>query len=235
MPPSCCRCCPAALHHPACGWWGACSSLVGGAAGQDRGERRAGGRRAVSTVPEARHPGPAGRRDCSSALSHACFGLRRSATSGALFCPHCRPAPGTHQPSCAQVGLRRGACDLPPALPPPAVGPRAQGGAWSLALPAAVDVMPGARVQDAHGLLAGTWAGRLRVKTRVSRWPDGAGQTPLALCVKGGTVDVLCMPASCVRSTLPPLHPHHGSLSAEICWFGAQHAWHACDLGRARV
>ena len=128
MPPSCCRCCPAALHHPACGWWGACSSLVGGAAGQDRGERRAGGRRAVSTVPEARHPGPAGRRDCSSALSHACFGLRRSATSGALFCPHCRPAPGTHRPSCAQVGLRRGACDLPPALSPPAVGPRAQRG-----------------------------------------------------------------------------------------------------------
>ena len=128
MPPSCCRCCPAALHHPACGWWGACSSLVGGAAGQDRGKKRAGGRRAVSAVPEARHPGPAGRRDCSSALSHACFGLRRSATSGALFCPHCRPAPGTHRPSCAQVGLRRGACDLPPALPPPVVGPRAQMG-----------------------------------------------------------------------------------------------------------
>ena len=183
MPPSCCRCCPAALHHPACGWWGACSSLVGGAAGQDRGERRAGGRRAVSAVPEAPHPGPAGRRDCSSALSHACFGLRRSATSGALFCPHCRPAPGTHRPSCAQVGLRRGACDLPSALPPPAVGPRAQmGGVESRST--------GRRRRDARctrarcawfagrhvgGQVAGQDEGQ-----QVARW--GRADAPRALC-----------------------------------------------------
>ena len=99
-----------------------------GAAGRDRGERRAGGWRTVSAAPEARHPGPAGRRDRSSALSRACCGLRRWTMPGALFCPHCRPAPGTHEPSCAQVGPRRGACDLPPAPPPPAVGSRAQGG-----------------------------------------------------------------------------------------------------------
>ena len=99
-----------------------------GAAGRDRGERRAGGWRTVSAAPEARHPGPAGRRDRSSALSRACCGLRRWTMPSALFCPRCRPAPSTHEPSCAQVGPRRGACDLPPALPPPAVGSRAQGG-----------------------------------------------------------------------------------------------------------
>ena len=58
-----------------------------GAAGRDRGERRAGGWRTVSAAPEARHPGPAGRRDRSSALSRACCGLRRWTMSGALFCP----------------------------------------------------------------------------------------------------------------------------------------------------
>ena len=82
------------------------------------------------------------------------------------------------------------------------------------------------------------WAGKLRVKTGLSTRPDGVGHTSLALCVEGDVMGVLCMAASCVRSTLPPLHPHpysHGSLSAEICWFGAQHARHACDLGRARV
>ena len=99
-----------------------------GAAGRDRGERRAGGRRTVCAALEARHPGPVGWRDCSSTLSRACCGLRRWTMPGALFCPCCRPAPGTHEPSCAQVGPQRGACDLPPALPPPAVGPRAQGG-----------------------------------------------------------------------------------------------------------
>ena len=98
-----------------------------GAAGRDRGERWAGGRRTVSAAPEARHPGPAGWRDCSSTLSRACCGLRRWTMPGALYCPHCRPAPGTHQPSCAQVGARRGACDLSPAPPAPAVGSRAQG------------------------------------------------------------------------------------------------------------
>ena len=98
-----------------------------GAAGRDRGERRAGGWRTVSAAPEARHPGPAGRRDCPSALSRACRGLRRWTTPSALFCPGCRPAPSAHEPSCAQVGPWRGACDLPPAPPPPAVGSRAQG------------------------------------------------------------------------------------------------------------
>ena len=98
-----------------------------GAAGRDRGERRVGRWRTVSATLEARHPGPAGRRDCSSALSRACCGLRRWTMPGALCCPRCRPAPGTHQPSCAQVGARRGACDLSPAPPAPAVGSRAQG------------------------------------------------------------------------------------------------------------
>ena len=99
-----------------------------GAAGRDRGERRAGGRRTVSAAPEACHPGWVGRRDCSSPLLRACCGLRRWTMPGALYCPRCRPAPGTHEPSCAQVGPWRGACDLPPAPPPPAVGSRAQGG-----------------------------------------------------------------------------------------------------------
>ena len=97
------------------------------------------------------------------------------------------------------------------------------GGAWSCALRVALGVMPGAGVQDAHDFLASTWAGRFRVKTGVSRWPDGAGYRPLALCAEGDTMDVLSMAASCVRSTLPPLHPHphsRGSLSAEICWLG---------------
>ena len=97
------------------------------------------------------------------------------------------------------------------------------GGAWSCALRVALDVMPSARVQDAHDFLAGTRVGRLWVKTGVSRWPDGAGYRPLALCAEGDTMDVLSMAASCVRSTLPPLHPHphsRGRLSAEICWLG---------------
>ena len=98
-----------------------------GAAGRDRGERRAGGWRTVSAAPEARHPGPAGRRDRSSALSRACCALRRWTMPGALFCPHCRPARGIRRPSCVQVSRRRGACDLPPAPPVPAVGSRAQG------------------------------------------------------------------------------------------------------------
>ena len=112
----------------------------------------------------------------------------------------------------------------------PSAGTAASGGrlegagsARSLALRVALDVMPGAGVQDAHDFLASTWAGRFRVKTGVSRWPDGAGYRPLALCAEGDTMDVLSMAASCVRSTLPPLHPHphsRGSLSAEICWLG---------------
>ena len=99
------------------------------AAGRDRGERRAGGQRTVSAALEARRPGPAGWRDRSSTLSRACCGLRRWTMSGALFCPtaRCRPAPGTHRPSCAQVGPWRRAFDLPPAPPAAAVGSRAQG------------------------------------------------------------------------------------------------------------
>ena len=97
------------------------------AAGRDRGERWAGGQRTVSAAPEACHPAPVGRRDRSFALSRACCGLRRWTTPGALFSPRCQPAPSTHRPSCAQVGPRRGAYDLPPAPPPPAVGSRAQG------------------------------------------------------------------------------------------------------------
>ena len=58
-----------------------------GAAGRDRGERRAGGWRTVSAAPEARRPGPAGWWDRSSTLSRACCGLRRWTMSGALFCP----------------------------------------------------------------------------------------------------------------------------------------------------
>ena len=97
------------------------------AAGRDREERRAGGQRTVSAAPEARRPGLTGWRDRSSTLSRACCGLRRWTMSGALFCPHCRPAPGTHGPSCAQLGPRCGAFDLPPARAGPAVGSRVQG------------------------------------------------------------------------------------------------------------
>ena len=97
------------------------------ATGRDRGERWAGGQRTVSAAPEACHPALVGRRDRSFALSRACCGLRRWTTPGALFSPHCHPAPSTHRPSCAQVGPQRGAYDLPPAPPPPAVGSRAQG------------------------------------------------------------------------------------------------------------
>ena len=91
------------------------------------GEGQVGGQRTVSAAPEACHPALVGRRDRSFALSRACCGLRRWTTPSALFSPRCRPAPSTHRPSCAQVGPRRGACDLPPAPPPPAVGSRAQG------------------------------------------------------------------------------------------------------------
>ena len=97
------------------------------AAGRDRGERRAGGQRTVSAAPETRRPGPAGWRDRSSTLSRACCGLRRWTMSGALFCPHCRPAPSTHRPSCAQLGPRCGAFDLPPARAAAAVGSRVEG------------------------------------------------------------------------------------------------------------
>ena len=69
-----------------------------GAAGRDRGERRAGGRRTVSTLLGACHPGPAGRRDCSSPLLRACCGLRRWTMPGALYCPRCRPHPALTSP-----------------------------------------------------------------------------------------------------------------------------------------
>ena len=69
-----------------------------GAAGRDRGERRAGGRRTVSAAPEACHPGWVGRRDCSSPLLRACCGLRRWTMPGALYCPRCRPHPALTSP-----------------------------------------------------------------------------------------------------------------------------------------
>ena len=47
------------------------------AAGRDRGARRAGGQRTVSAAPEARRPGPAGWRGCSSTLRSARCGLCR--------------------------------------------------------------------------------------------------------------------------------------------------------------
>ena len=53
-----------------------------------------------------------------------------------------------------------------------------------------------------------------RVKTGLSTRPDGVGHTSLALCIEGDVMGVLFMAASCVRSTLPPLHPHpysHGA------------------------
>ena len=134
------------------------------------------------------------------------------------------PTSARHSPALVCAG-GRAAWRLRPLAGTTGTGGRLEGAgrARSLALPAALDVMPGAGVQDAHDFLACTWAGRLRVKTGVSRWPDGAGYTPLALCAEGDAMDVLSMAASCVRSTLPPLHPHphsRGRLSAEICWLG---------------
>ena len=134
------------------------------------------------------------------------------------------PTGAWHSPALVCAGGREPWCSWPSAGTAGTAGRLEDArGTRGCALRVALDVMPGARVQDAHDFLAGTRAGRLRVKTGVSRWPDGPGYTPLALCVQGDAMDVLSMAASRVRSTLPPLHPHphsRGRLSAEICWLG---------------
>jgi len=179
----------------------------------------------VSAALGARHPGPAGQRGGGTAPPRcrapaaACAGGRCPVRSTAPL-----PTGARHSRALVCTGGPT-AWRLRPSAGTAASGGRLEGAgsARSLALPAALDVMPSAGVQDVHDFLAGTWAGRFRVKTGVSRWPDGAGYTPLALCAEGDAMDVLSMAASCVRSTLPPLHPHphsRGSLSAEICWLG---------------
>ena len=134
------------------------------------------------------------------------------------------PTGARHSPARVCAG-GRAAWRLRPLAGTTGTGGRLEGagGTWGCALRVALGVMPSARVQDAHDFLASTWVGRLRVKTGLSTRPDGVGHTSLALCVEGDVMGVLSVAASCVRSTLPPLHPHphsHRSLSAEICWLG---------------
>ena len=175
-----------------------------------------------------RHPGgsPSGAGGAAGLLLRAVARLLRPAQVDDARCAllPVLPTGARHSPALVCRGGPT-AWRLRPSAGTAASGGRLEGAgrARSLALPAALDVMPGTGVQDAHDFLAGTWAGRLRVKTGVSGWPDGAGYTHLALCAEGDAMDVLSMAASCVRSTLPPLHPHphsSGSLSAEICWLG---------------
>ena len=188
-----------------------------------------GGRAGGGRCPPSRMLAARGRRGGGAApprsgpLAAACAGERCPAPSSAPL-----PTSARHSPARGGAG-GRAAWRLRPLAGTAGTGGRLEGagGAWGCALRVALGVMPGARVQDAHDFLASTWVGRLRVKTGLSTRPDGVGHTSLALCVEGDVMGVLCMAASCVRSTLPPLHPHEysrGSLSAEICWFGSQHA-----------
>ena len=120
------------------------------AAGRDRGERWAGGQRTVSAAPEACHPAPVGRRDRSFALSRACCGLRRWTMPGApLLSP--LPTSAQHSPALVCAGGPAAWCLRPSAGTGTSRGRlEGAGRARSLGLPAALDVMPGARVQDAH-------------------------------------------------------------------------------------
>ena len=127
---------------------GTCSSPMGGAAGRDRGERWVGGRRTVSVIPEAHHPVPVGRQGRPSALSRACCSLRRWTTAWRPLLP-VLPTSARHSPALVRADGPE-AWRLQSSAGTATSGDRFEGagGARTLALPAALDVMPGGHVQD---------------------------------------------------------------------------------------
>ncbi len=209
---------------PPGGWLAECLQLTRGWRRRSRSGGNVGGRAADGVRrPGGSSPGPSG---AAGPLLRAVARLLRPAQVDDARCALLPPLPtgARHSPALVCAGGREPWCSwLSTGATTSSGRLEGAGGAWGCALRVALDVMPSARVQDAHDFLAGTRAGRLRVKTGVSRWPDGPGYTPLALSVQGDAMDVLSMAASSVRSTLPPLHPHphsRGRLSAEICWLG---------------
>ena len=145
----------------------------------------------------------------------------------------CRPAPGTHGPSCAQLGPRCGAFDLPPAPTAAAVGSRAQGERGvSLYHPPRHDAL----CTCARCMVCRSWVGKSVSRRGSAGGRMGQGARP------SRSVSRAMRRTCCVWLLLVSARhfPHsililysRGSLSAEICWFGSQHARHACDLGRA--
>ena len=211
---------------------------MGGAAGRDRGERWAGGRRTVSVIPGAHRPAPVGRQGRPFALSRACCGLRRWTTAWRPLLP-VLPTSARHSPALVRAAGPE-AWRLRPSAGTATSGDRlgGPGGARTLALPAALDVMPGEHVQDVHDLPVAKVGGQVACQDgaqHAAGW--GGAHVPRALC--RGRCDGRAVYGCflCPLDTFPQSILIHtvGSLSAEICWFGAQHARHACDLGRARV
>ena len=138
------------------------SSDGAGAAGRDRGQRRAGGRGGGGDG--VRRPGglPSGAGGAAGLLLRAVARLLRPAQVDDARCallPSLQTA-ARHSPALVCAGGRE-AWRLRPSAGTTGTGGRLEGagGAWSCALRVALDVMPGARVQDAHDPRAvGEWA-----------------------------------------------------------------------------
>ena len=105
-----------------------------GAAGRDRGERRAGGRRTVSATPKARRPAPVGRQGRPSALSRACCSLRRWTTAWRPLLPML-PTSAQHSPALVRADGPE-AWSLRPSAGTATSGDRLEGAgrAWSCGL-----------------------------------------------------------------------------------------------------
>ena len=156
---------------------------MGGAAGRDRGERWAGGRRTVSVIPGAHRPAPVGRQGRPFALSRACCGLRRWTTAWRPLLP-VLPTSARHSPALVRADGPE-AWRLRPSAGTATSGDRLEGagGARTLALPAALDVMPGGHVQDVHDLSVAKVGGQVACQDgaqHAAGW--GGAHVPRALC-----------------------------------------------------
>ena len=156
---------------------------MGGAAGRDRGERWVGGLRTVSVILEARRPAPAGWQGRPSALSRACCSLRRWTTAWRPLLP-VLPTSARHSPALVRADGPE-AWSLRPSAGTATSGDRlgGAGGAWTLALPVALDVMPGGHVQDVHDLSVAKVGGQVACQDgaqHAAGW--GGAHVPRALC-----------------------------------------------------
>ncbi len=155
---------------------------MGGAAGRDRGERWASGRRTVSVIPETHCPVPVGWQDRPSALSRACCSLRRWTMAWRPLLP-VLPTSAQHSPALVRAD-GPGAWRLQSSAGTATSGDRlgGAGGARTLA-PAALDVMPGGHVQDVHDLPAAKVGGQVACQDgaqHAAGW--GGAHVPRALC-----------------------------------------------------